>query len=119
MSSLLFYFYPNLFTEKMKNISLFLQDKTKQVQRIRSLFHRQLSVPLTNSRSTLLAYKLWEVERGSTIDVNSDDCDGLPSHTKSAYQKAMQMFNDRVQYEDQLSQCDSSETERLKHFMVR
>ncbi|XXG39422.1 hypothetical protein AAC387_Pa01g0384 [Persea americana] len=93
-------------------------DKTKQVQRIRSLFHRQLSVPLTNSRSTLLAYKLWEVERGSTIDVNSDDCDGLPSHTKSAYQKAMQTFNDRVQYEDQLSQCDSSETERLKHFMT-
>lgn len=71
-----------------------------------------------DSRSTLLAYKLWEAERGSAIDVNSDDCEGLPSHVISSYQKAMQMFNDRVQYEDQLSQCNSSETERLKHFMV-
>ncbi|RVW44339.1 Squamous cell carcinoma antigen recognized by T-cells 3 [Vitis vinifera] len=43
--------------------------KEKQVQRIRNIFHRQLSVPLANMRSTLLAFKAWEVEQGNVLDV--------------------------------------------------
>ncbi|KAF2320311.1 hypothetical protein GH714_027082 [Hevea brasiliensis] len=65
--------------------------KELQVQRIRGIFHRQLSVPLLNLRSTFLAYKAWEVEQGNVLDAESNDIDGIPSHVASAYQKAMEM----------------------------
>lgn len=94
------------------------EEKNKQVLRIRSLFHRQLSVPLAESRSTLVAYKHWEVEQGSISNINSDEFDGIPSHVISAYQKAIQMYNTCVPYEDQISKHDLSETERLQHFMA-
>ncbi|KAJ9174854.1 hypothetical protein P3X46_013455 [Hevea brasiliensis] len=91
--------------------------KELQVQRIRGIFHRQLSVPLLNLRSTLLAYKAWEVEQGNVPGSESSDIDGIPSHVASAYQKAMEMYNDRVQYEEQVSKQDISETEKLQNFM--
>ncbi|OVA19144.1 RNA recognition motif domain [Macleaya cordata] len=94
------------------------EGKEKQVQRIRSLFHRQLSVPLADSRSTLLAYKAWEAEQGKTYESNSSDFDGIPSHVASAYQKSMEMYNARVYHEEQISRKDASETERLQYFMA-
>ncbi|XP_077224013.1 EMBRYO DEFECTIVE 140 isoform X3 [Tasmannia lanceolata] len=94
------------------------EEKRKQVHRIRSLFHRQLSVPLADSGSTLLAYKHWEAEQGNIIEVNSDALDGIPSHIISAYQRAMQMYDARAHYEDQLSNRDSSDAERLQQFMT-
>lgn len=96
---------------------LFLQLKVKQAQRIRALFHRQLSVPLINMRSTLTDYKLWEAEQGNLNDVNSE-FDGVPSNIVSAYQKALEMSNARTSYEQQLSNHDASEVDRLQHFMV-
>lgn len=92
--------------------------KEAQVQRIRGIFHRQLSVPLINMGSTLLAYKAWEVEQGNALDAESSDMDGIPSHVASAYQKAMEMYNARVQYEEQISKQDISETEKLQNFMT-
>lgn len=68
--------------------------------------------------STLLAYKAWEVEQGNALDAESSDMDGIPSHVASAYQKAMEMYNARVQYEEQISKQDISETEKLQNFMV-
>ncbi|KAJ9159110.1 hypothetical protein P3X46_024637 [Hevea brasiliensis] len=91
--------------------------KELQVQRIRGIFHRQLSVPLLNLRSTFLAYKAWEVEQGNVLDAESNDIDGIPSHVASAYQKAMEMCNARVQHEEQISKEDISEIEKLQNFM--
>ena len=97
---------------------LCLQEKAKQVNRIRSLFHRQLSVPLVDLKSTLMAYKLWEVEQGNVKDVDSADMDGIPSNVVSSYQKAMEMYTARTIYEDPLLNQDATDNDKLQHFMV-
>lgn len=94
-----------------------LQAKDKQVQHIRSLFHRQLSVPLADMNSTLMAYKTWEMELGNLPDVSSDLIDIYP-HVASAYQKALEMYNARIHLEEQISSQDISDSERLQHYMV-
>lgn len=91
--------------------------KEKQIQRIRNLFHRQLSVPLGDMRKTLLAYKEWEVEQGGNVDVKSSDLDGLSSHVASAYKKALEMLNARLEFEGQISNKDANEADRLQQFM--
>ncbi|PIA47022.1 hypothetical protein AQUCO_01400024v1 [Aquilegia coerulea] len=93
------------------------EEKDKQVQRIRSLFHRQLSVPLYGLSSTLLAYKSWEDEQGGIPKSSSNDLDEVPSHISSAYKKAMEMYNERAHYEEQISRNDTPE-EKLQHFLT-
>ncbi|KAL5096235.1 hypothetical protein RYX36_000562 [Vicia faba] len=92
------------------------QAKEKQVQQIRSLFHRQLSIPLADMNSTLIAYKTWEVELGNFHDVSIDLIDTYP-HVASAYQKALEMYNARVHLEEQISSQDISDSERLQQYM--
>lgn len=96
-----------------------LQSKEKQVQRIRNLFFRQLSVPLSEMSSTLLTYKAWEAEQGSVVDNDPSSLDGLPPHIASAYQKALEMLKLRTNFEEQIAQKeDASDSERLQEFMV-
>ncbi|XP_059648322.1 uncharacterized protein LOC132294468 [Cornus florida] len=92
--------------------------REKQVQRIRNIFHRQLSVPLGDLRPTLLAYKAWEAEQGNAFDVNSSDLDGISSHVSSAYKKATDMLNARVRLEEQISLQDIPHLDRLTQFMT-
>ncbi|KAL5993200.1 hypothetical protein ACLOJK_014123 [Asimina triloba] len=94
-----------------------IEERGKQVDRIRSLFHRQLSVPQSNSKSTIQAYKQWEAEQGNIDILDSDELDGLPSHVVSTYQKALQMYNARVGYEDQLSSTGTSDVDKLQIFL--
>lgn len=68
------------------------QARDKQIQRIRTIFHRQLSVPHVNMRSTLLDYKAWEVEQGNILDAGSSGLDGISSHVASVYQKALELY---------------------------
>ena len=96
----------------------FLQAKEKQVQRIRNIFHRQLSVPLAGIKSTLLAFKAWEVEQGNVLDVDSSSMDGISSHVASACQKAMDMYDARASFEEQIVRQDISDSERLQQFLV-
>jgi squamous cell carcinoma antigen recognized by T-cells 3 len=93
------------------------EEKAKQVQRLRALFHRQLSVPLADMESTLAEYKSWEAEQGNENDQGSD-FDGVPSNVISAYKKANGMYNERKQYEDQLSNAGASEANKLQDFLV-
>ncbi|XP_047080347.1 squamous cell carcinoma antigen recognized by T-cells 3-like [Lolium rigidum] len=92
------------------------EEKAKQVQRIRVLFHRQLSVPLADIESTLTEYKSWEAEEGSTKDQDSQ-FDDVPPNVLSAYKKASEMYNARKQYEDQLSDTTESEINKLQVFL--
>ncbi|KAG0496511.1 hypothetical protein HPP92_001202 [Vanilla planifolia] len=92
------------------------KEKEKQAQRIRALFHRQLSVPLLNLKSTLVDYKLWEASQGNLNDVNSE-FDGVPTNVVSAYQKALEMCNARASYEEQLSSSVASDLDKLQYFM--
>lgn len=94
-----------------------LQAKEKQVQRIRSLFHRQLSVPHVDMNSTLMSYKTWEVEQGNLHNVSVCLIDSYP-HVASAYQKALEMYNARVCFEEQISIQNISDSERLQQYMV-
>ncbi|XVF23161.1 hypothetical protein REPUB_Repub13aG0013400 [Reevesia pubescens] len=94
-----------------------IQAKEKQVQRIRSIFHRNLSIPLANLKSTLLAYKAWEVELGNALDAESDNVDGISSHVALAYQKAEEMYNGRAHFEEEITRQDISESEKFQHFM--
>ncbi|XVE91288.1 hypothetical protein DITRI_Ditri20bG0141400 [Diplodiscus trichospermus] len=95
-----------------------IQAKEKQVQRIRSIFHRHLSIPLANLKSTLLAYKAWEVEQGNALDAESDSVDGISSHVASAYQKAEEMYNARAHFEEDISRQDIFDSERFQHYMA-
>lgn len=92
------------------------EEKTKQADRIRAIFHRQLSVPSADMQSTLLSYKKWEVELRNISDSGSDQLSLLPDNVCSLYQKALQMRNTRLPYEDQLLKQDVSET-KLQTFM--
>ncbi|KAL5789204.1 hypothetical protein ACOSQ2_004092 [Xanthoceras sorbifolium] len=95
-----------------------IEEKEKQIQRIRSIFHRQLSVPLADLRSTLHVYKSWEVELGNALDVESSDVDGISANVASAYQKALEMYNARAHYEEQVSRQDISDSEKFQQFMI-
>ncbi|KAH1047865.1 hypothetical protein J1N35_038649 [Gossypium stocksii] len=80
-----------------------IQAKEKQVQRIRSIFHRQLSIPFANMKSTLLAYKVWEVEQGNSLDAESDNVDEISSHVASSYRKAEEMYHARAHLEEHIT----------------
>ncbi|KAF5449935.1 hypothetical protein F2P56_030331 [Juglans regia] len=95
-----------------------IQAKEKQIQRIRTIFHRQLSVPLVNMRSTLQAYSAWEMEQRNDLAVESSDLDGVPSHIASAYQRALEGYNARVHLEEQILRQDMSESEKLQQYMI-
>lgn len=95
-----------------------MQLREKQVQRIRNLFHRQLSVPLADLSSTLHTYKAWEAKQGADLDADSSNLDGLPPHVASSYQKALDMMNARTHLENQISCKVAPESERLQNFMV-
>lgn len=97
---------------------LLLQAKEKQVQRIRSLFHRQLSVPLADMSSTLAAYKAWEAEQRNIEDVETIDLVDIYPHVASSYQKALEMYNVRFHHEEQILSLNVSDSEKLQHYMV-
>ncbi|XP_043722052.1 squamous cell carcinoma antigen recognized by T-cells 3 isoform X2 [Telopea speciosissima] len=94
------------------------EGKEKQVNRIRGIFHRQLSLPLADLRSTLFAYKAWEVEQGTAPEVDPGELDGVPSNVVSAYQKAIEMYNARVHHEEKICKQDASDMEKLQHYMT-
>lgn len=72
---------------------------------------------MVDLRSTLRDYKLWEAEQGNHNDANSE-FDGVPTNIISAYKKAIEVYNARKQYEEQISNRDASDSERLQQFMV-
>jgi hypothetical protein len=81
------------------------------MQRIRVIYQRQLSVPHADMRSTLLAYKAWEMEQGTIVHAGHHDQDGISSHVASAYQKALEMYNARAHFEEQICQHDMPDVE--------
>ncbi|XP_076911634.1 uncharacterized protein LOC143569659 [Bidens hawaiensis] len=94
-----------------------LEAREKQVQRVGSIYHRHLSIPHQDMKSTLLTYKAWESEQGNILDANSSSIDGLSSHVASAYQKALDMLTVRADFEQKIL-SDVSDTERFQSFMA-
>ncbi|CAN8230723.1 unnamed protein product [Cochlearia groenlandica] len=94
-----------------------VEERNNQIQRIRSIFHRHLSVPLENLSSTLIAYKAWELEQGIDLDVGSDDLSKVSPQVAAANKKALQMYSERSHLEGHLSKKDLSDTEKFQQFM--
>lgn len=91
--------------------------KDKQVDRIRTLFRRQLSVPLSDIDSTLQDYKFWEEQQGVVIGNDIDHLAGLPSNVISAYKKALQMYNARAGYEEKVARGKHADTELFQNYL--
>ncbi|WZZ25950.1 squamous cell carcinoma antigen recognized by T-cells 3-like [Brassica napus] len=96
-----------------------LEERNKQIQRIRSIFHRHLSVPLKDLSSTLITYKAWELEQGTDLDIGSDDLSKVSPQVAVANKKAQQMYSERAHLEENISKKDLSDTEKFQHLMVR
>ncbi|CAG7887499.1 squamous cell carcinoma antigen recognized by T-cells 3 [Brassica rapa] len=94
-----------------------LEERNKQIQRIRSIFHRHLSVPLKDLSSTLTTYKAWELEQGTDLDIGSDDLSKVSPQVAVANKKALQMYSERAHLEENISKKDLSDTEKFQHLM--
>ncbi|KAG8481746.1 hypothetical protein CXB51_027220 [Gossypium anomalum] len=105
------------YTQFEQSILQTIDQSDIQVRRIRSIFHRQLSIPFANMKSTLLAYKAWEVEQGNSLDAESDNVDGISSRVASSYRKAEEMYDARAHLEEHTTRQGISESERYQHFM--
>ncbi|CAF2149585.1 BnaA01g13760D [Brassica napus] len=95
-----------------------LEERNKQIQRIRSIFHRHLSVPLKDLSSTLTTYKAWELEQGTDLDIGSDDLSKVSPQVAVANKKALQMYSERAHLEENISKKDLSVTEKFQHFIT-
>ncbi|KAL4580547.1 hypothetical protein LXL04_016745 [Taraxacum kok-saghyz] len=84
--------------------------REKQTQKIRSIFHRQLSIPHLDLKSTLLTYKAWESHHGNNLDVSPQ--------VASSHQKALEMLNIRADFEKKIAKNDVPDTERLQSYMA-
>ncbi|KAM7276228.1 hypothetical protein ACFE04_018094 [Oxalis oulophora] len=63
--------------------------------------------PSTVLRSTLLAYKSWEAEQGTTLDAETSDLDGVPPKAASAYKKALEMYEEWFeQYRERMQEAE-------------
>lgn len=58
------------------------------------------------------------MEQGNVLDLNSRNMDGISSHVASACQKAMDMYDARAHFEDQIVMQDISDSERHQQFTV-
>ncbi|KAL2609096.1 hypothetical protein R1flu_027669 [Riccia fluitans] len=93
------------------------ENEAKQVETVRSLFHRHLTVPSAALAETMNEYKEWEMQEGVQIGDESDETAGLPSHVASAYRKALQMSASREPLEEKIANDPDGSAEQLQHYM--
>ena len=96
------------------------QVRTKQVEVVRNLFHRQLTVPLADHAQILEEYKKWEQEQAQGVQIGdeNDELAGLPSRIAYAYQKAEQMSTARDSLESNISPEKPVDGSLLQHYLV-
>ena len=71
------------------------------VEKVRTLFHRQLKVPLMGMEATLEGYAEWEEAQGTT--------GGVPAAVQAAYDAALQLREIRFPLEEMLGAEDATE----------
>lgn len=96
------------------------QVRTKQVELVRNLFYRQLTVPLADHAQTLEEYKKWEQEQlqGGEITDENKEVASLPPRISYAYQKAEQMCRVREGLESNISAEKPLDGNLLHHYLV-
>eukprot|EP00873_Tetraselmis_striata_P018787 jgi/Tetstr1/439051/TSEL_027542.t1 len=86
-------------------------EPSKQVERVRELYHRQLAVPLAGMADTMAAYSAWEQARGS------EQC-GPPAHVQKAHEAALAMLDVRLPLEEKLAADSGSEEGTLSALLA-
>eukprot|EP00884_Botryococcus_braunii_P015613 jgi/Botrbrau1/2735/Bobra.0164s0015.1 len=86
------------------------QAQEKQVNALRSLFHRQLQVPLAEGPSTLKAYQEWEQGLGPAGTE-------LPEAVRVGYEQAQQDVAVRAPFEDAVAPGKPSDADKLATFL--
>uniref|UniRef100_A0A0D6R1C0 RRM domain-containing protein n=1 Tax=Araucaria cunninghamii TaxID=56994 RepID=A0A0D6R1C0_ARACU len=93
------------------------ETKAKQVDRIRNIFRRQLSVPLADIDLTLEDYKAWEQLQGNVIGDDTDPLAGMHSNVILAYRKAVEMYKSCADYEEKLAGAKGADADRLQNYL--
>ena len=96
------------------------QIRTKQVEVVRNLFYRQLTVPLADHAQTLEEYKKWEQEQLQGVEFSDENNEvaSLPPRISYAYQKAEQMCRLREGLESNISAEKPLDGNLLRHYLV-
>eukprot|EP00193_Tetraselmis_chui_P021607 CAMPEP_0177787056 /NCGR_PEP_ID=MMETSP0491_2-20121128/21264_1 /TAXON_ID=63592 /ORGANISM="Tetraselmis chuii, Strain PLY429" /LENGTH=855 /DNA_ID=CAMNT_0019308331 /DNA_START=131 /DNA_END=2698 /DNA_ORIENTATION=- len=74
----------------------------KQMDRVRTLYHRRLAVPLFGMKDTMEAYAQWEAANGS-------EQVAAPKHIQKAHESALAMLDVRAPLEEKLAAEGASE----------
>lgn len=85
---------------------------------VRSVFHRQLTIPSAVLAETLKEYQEWEEQQGVPIGDENDELAGAPTHVSSAYKKALQMSTSREPLEDKIAKDPAGSAEQLQHYLA-
>ncbi|MCO5600438.1 hypothetical protein L7F22_054551 [Adiantum nelumboides] len=91
--------------------------RTKQINCIRNIYRRQLSVPSWDISTTFKDYVRWESQQGVQLGDESDDLAGLPANIASAHRKALQMCSPREPLEEKVSKEKPKDANLLQKFL--
>ncbi|KAI5070523.1 hypothetical protein GOP47_0014866 [Adiantum capillus-veneris] len=104
----------SLLSDKQDNLE---EARTKQINSIRNVYRRQLSVPSWDVPVTLKDYIIWESQQGVQIGDESDDLAALPANIAFAYRKAVQMCSSREPFEEKVSKEKPKDADLLQNFL--
>ncbi|KAK9813405.1 hypothetical protein WJX73_006344 [Symbiochloris irregularis] len=82
------------------------------IRATRSLFHRQLQVPLNSSTALLSEYESWEAS------ISPDNPVQLPSHVRKGYEKAQEMLRNWRNSENAVADDKAADTDLLAAYMA-
>ncbi|KAJ7294310.1 hypothetical protein O6H91_Y267000 [Diphasiastrum complanatum] len=95
-----------------------IETKSKQVDIVRSIFRRQLTVPLANHADTLRDYREWEEQQGTKVGDEADELAGLPPNVVSSYAKAMKVCSKYKPIEELIASGKAGDAELLHNYQL-
>eukprot|EP00850_Spirogloea_muscicola_P000612 SM000002S05692 [mRNA] locus=s2:1682230:1687648:+ [translate_table: standard] len=98
--------------------------REKQAERVRSLYHRQLAVPLFGQAELAAEYRAWEQQQqlqggDQGMAANGEEVTGsLPQHLQAAIKKAAAACTERQDLEERVAQGTSTDEDRLAAYLA-
>eukprot|EP00850_Spirogloea_muscicola_P017562 SM000152S01550 [mRNA] locus=s152:171737:176447:- [translate_table: standard] len=98
--------------------------REKQAERVRSLFHRQLAVPLLGQAELAAEYRAWEQQQqlhggDQGMAANGEGVTGsLPQHLQAAIKKAAAACTERQDLEERVTQGTSTDEGLLAAYLA-
>ena len=73
----------------------------EQINKVRKIYYRQISIPLSSTPYIFDQYEKWEMKMKGEI----------PLHIRNTYNKSLKLYNDRFPFEEELISPPPSSTE--------